>query len=408
MSTTPSRHEAINRVGPWRLPFKPSGDESETSALGLLLWMDGAPLAHTADSATAITGVAVVVCTHQRPLSLKRFLDSLAEQDRVPDELIIVDASEDDETERMLSQLPGIVKIVDRCLYFRVSGSLKGITRQRNFALRWVTSDLVVFFDDDVVLLPHCLREMEHVHRDPSLHVAGVGAFMRNQAWPLSDSWVWRTRQRLGLVRDLQPGRYHRSGISIPWNLVKAEGLVEGDWLPGCAMMWKTATAREVGFYEGFAGYAQGEDLEFSLRARKHGKLLVAGMAHVIHLYESSGRPDAFKRGYMAINNRYQIHRRTLSDRTWRDIVWFSYACTLDTLLLARHIIVPNQWGAILLQIAGRTKAVFDIMSRYFKRAWHGRAAGTQNTKQGWACSVRRSCRLAIAKSKSAGRTGSR
>src|SRR5262249_8603319 len=142
-----------------------------------LLWAEGAPPAQTASTAIVATGVAVVVCTQQRPQSLKRLLDSLAAQDRRPDELIIVDASEDDATEERLVQHPRIADIADRCLYVRVSNSLKGITRQRNFALNWVTTDLIVFFDDDVELMPHCLREMERVHCEADQPVAGVGAF---------------------------------------------------------------------------------------------------------------------------------------------------------------------------------------------------------------------------------------
>ena len=328
------------------------------------------------------SGVAVAICTQQRAESLKRFLTSLAAQDRRPNELIIVDASEDDATKQMLDQFGSIASIADRFLYFRVSGHLKGITRQRNFALSAVTTDLVAFFDDDVELMPGCLREMERVHREAKQPVAGVGAFMRNQAWPLADSWVWRARRRLRLVANLKPGSYHRSGISIPWNLPSLDGLIEGDWLPGCAMMWKTAVAQEVGFYDGFGGYAQGEDLEFSLRARQHGKLFVSGAAHVIHYYESSGRPQHFTKGYMSIYNRFQIHRRTLPDRSWRDIAWFAYALALDTLLLGRYIVVPSQWNAILLQITGRLKAVYDIIAKRLKRAARRRAERAAIGKQ--------------------------
>ena len=327
-------------------------------------------------------GVAVAICTQQRAESLKRFLTSLAAQDRRPDELIIVDASEDDATKQMLDQFDGIATIAGRFLYFRVSGGLKGITRQRNFALNSATTDLIAFFDDDVELMPGCLREMERVHREAQQPVAGVGAFMRNQAWPLADSWVWRVRRQLRLVANLQPGSYHRSGISIPWNLPSLDGLIEGDWLPGCAMMWKTAIAREIRFYEGFGGYAQGEDLEFSLRARRHGKLLVSGAAHVIHYYESSGRPQHFTKGYMSIYNRFQIHRRTLPDRSWPDIAWFAYALALDTLLLGRYIVVPSQWNAILLQVTGRLKAVYDIIAKRLKRAARRRAERSAISKR--------------------------
>jgi len=359
----------IDRARYWKAPYDTVAAGETMSPTSTPLWIEEALLAQTSTNAPiSHTGIAIVVCTYQRAASLKRFLNSLAAQDRRPDELIIVDASDNSETDEMLRQLPTITGLADRILYARVSGVLKGITHQRNFALRLVSTDLVAFFDDDVELLPHCLREMERVHREAEEPVAGVGAFMRNQAWPLSESWTWRTRLRLGLVPNLQPGRYYRSGISIPWNVPEPGGLIEGDWLPGCAMMWKTAVARATSFYEGFEGYAQGEDLEFSLRARAHGKLLVSGAAQVIHFYEVNGRPMPFDRGHMAVYNRYLIHRRALPERDWRDIAWFSYALAVDTLLLGRYIVVPSEWRAILLQIAGRLKAIYDNMNVRVKR----------------------------------------
>jgi GT2 family glycosyltransferase len=149
--------------------------------------------------------------------------------------------------------------------------------------------------------------------------------------------------------------------MSIPWFAGCVEALAEGDWLPGCAMMWKTAPARDLGFHEGFAGYAQGEDLDFSLRARRRGTLVMAGRARLQHLHETSGRPDHFRLGYMAIYNRYQIHRRGLSDRSWRDVVWFVYAWTLDTLMLCRNLLFPKRWAPTFRHLAGRLVAVADL-----------------------------------------------
>jgi hypothetical protein len=64
----------------------------------------------------------------------------------------------------------------------------------------------------------------------------------------------------------------------------------------------------------------------------------------------------------MAIRNRYEIHRRGLPDRTARDVVWFAYAWTLDTLMLARHAAHPDRWGATLRQVSGRARAAFELM----------------------------------------------
>jgi GT2 family glycosyltransferase len=322
-----------------------------------------APLAiYQADPPSLRSGLALIVCTYERPASLKRFLDSLASQNYKLDQLIIVDSSPNDDTDQMLKQHRGVEALATQFLYFHVSAPLCGLTRQRNFALRWATTDLVAFFDDDILLLPGCLHEMETVHRAAGDQVVGVGAFMQDHHGAPRRR-LWYVRRLLGMLPDLQPGRYHRSGISVPWIFLEpTNDIVEGDWLPGCAMMWKTAVARESGFYEGFDGYAHGEDLDFSLRVRGRGKLVLAGAARVIHMLEPHGRPGPFRFGYMALYNKYQIHRRVLPDRTWRDVAWFIYAWTVDSMLLTRHFFSPGKRIASLQQIAGRIVAVYDIL----------------------------------------------
>jgi GT2 family glycosyltransferase len=306
-------------------------------------------------------GLTVAVCTYQRAPSLERFLASLTTQERQPDELIIVDASPDEATEKIVKKF-----LTDTCIliptkYFRVSGFLRGLTRQRNLALRWIDTDLVAFFDDDVVLSPGCLRVMERVHRSRSDSVVGVGAFIENQYRP--PTAIWRVRRLLRMVSSLKPGAYDRSGMSIPWSFLPPTGeLAEGDWLPGGATMWKTEIACELGFYEGFSGYAQGEDLDFSLRAIKKGKLFLATAARCQHLHESGGRPDDFKLGYMAIKNRYQIHRRCFNNQPWQNVAYFIYSWVLDTLFLSRDLLVPGRGSLSMLQMAGRFKASYDIL----------------------------------------------
>ncbi len=308
-------------------------------------------------------GVSVAICTFLRAASLARYLDSLALQTRKPDRLVIVDASPDAETERMVQRHPAVDGLAVCLAYFRVQGRLKGLTRQRNYALRWIETDLVAFFDDDVVLSPECLREMERAHRQFGGGVAGIGALLENE-YRRRPSLSWQVRRLLGIVSSLRPGTYCRSGISIPWTcLPPSSGCVEGDWLPGCAMMWKADVVRDTGFYEGFGGYGQGEDLEFSLRAGRSGKLLLAGAARVLHLHEPAGRPDSYRLGYMALYNSYQIHRRGLLDRKWRDVSWFIYAWTVDTLLLGRHFLLPTRWVSTAREIAGRLSAGYDIVA---------------------------------------------
>lgn len=312
---------------------------------------------HDADLAT---GLSVVVCTYRRAGSLARFLDSLDQQELQPDALLVVDASPDEETQELMARRFSVPGKIPCRTYVRVGAEGRGLTLQRNRALAMVRHDLVAFFDDDVVLLPGCLAELSRALRTLGDDVVGVGAAVQNER--REPDALWRLRRALRLVPHLQPGRYTRSGLSIPWNfLPQAAGWVDGEWLPGCGMAWRTRPARATRFFEGFAGYAQGEDLDFSLRMRRLGRLVFVPQARLLHLHERAGRPDDYRLGYMAIRNRWEIHRRGLPDRRASDVVRFLWVWSVDTLLLARHLVTRHALRAIR-QIAGRVAAAWGLL----------------------------------------------
>jgi len=318
------------------------------------------PLDSLQDPAPTRRGLTLAVCTMSRPESLRRLLESAGIQSRRPDQLVVVDASRDDASERVVAAAVAGGGPCESVTYLRVAAPLAGLTRQRNAALRLTERELVAFFDDDIVLDRRCLEEMVAVlEREPG--AVGVGGNVLAQP-RRSRAALWRLRRLLGVVPTLEPGRYCRTGMSTPWMLPEeSDDVVPGDWLPGYAMMWKTALAREIGFDESFEGYAQSEDLDFSLRAARHGGLRMAARARVLHAQAPAGRPDAFRRGYMGIRNRYRVHRSAFPGKS--SGFWFAYGWILDTMLLARQVVFPRRWKAVLLEAAGRAKAAYEILA---------------------------------------------
>jgi GT2 family glycosyltransferase len=228
-------------------------------------------------------------------------------------------------------------------------------------ALGYIPTDLVAFFDDDIVLESGCLAEMERVHREAEPPVVGVGALMTGG--PRSPDAMWRIRRALRCVADLRPGSYQRSGMSVPWAFLPTDEVpVEGDYLPGGATMWRTEAARATQFAEDFSGYAQGEDLEFSLRVARHGRLLLAPRARLKHMHDAAGRPDHFRLGYMAIRNRFLIHRRGLANRSTSDVLRFWYAWGIDSILLLRHTVLPSRILPTLKQLSGRIAGALSVL----------------------------------------------
>jgi GT2 family glycosyltransferase len=306
--------------------------------------------------------VTVVVCTCSRADPLQRLLDSIAGQARRPDSLIIVDASSDSRSEGVINQYPTPELLADDIVYVRVSGSRRGLTRQRNIGLRLARTDLVAFFDDDIVLLPGCLGEMERPLR-MSEGIVGVAAYIENE--PRRPPPRWWFRRRAGVVTSLQPGRYFRSGTSTPWGfLPPTTEWIEGDWLPGGASMWRTGAARYVRFNESFVRYCSGEDLEFSLRMKERGRLVVAGSARLLHLKDPGGRLGAFELGFMSVSNHYYIHRHCVADRTWLDAVWFQYACIVDVLWQAVSLIPGGDWRFRWGYLKGYSAGMLSVLVR--------------------------------------------
>lgn len=302
-------------------------------------------------------GVSTILCTYERPDSAMRFLVSLAGQTRRPDEVLVIDASRSDTTEQLL----GSQNLPLRLTYWRVTGRLRGLTRQRNFGLKHVAHDLVAFFDDDVVLETDCLEELERAHRR-FVDVAGIGCFVEPCGEPTR---LWRLRRALRIVPHLQAGRYTESGMSIPWQFrTPGTQLVDGDWLPGCAMMVKTDLGSRLLFDEELTGYAQGEDLDFSLRLRRHGRVALLETARCQHLHEPAGRPDAFKLGEMEIVNRHRIWRRQHSPPSLRARWWFMYAWSLDTVLLIRGVLNVRRTADVTRRLAGRAVGAARVVMR--------------------------------------------
>jgi GT2 family glycosyltransferase len=310
--------------------------------------------------AALTAGVTLAVCTYRRPAALDRLWESVRAQTRVPDAIVIVDASPDSATEEVVRRQVLCEPSAREVRYYRVTGVLRGLTKQRNLALTVTGTDLIAFFDDDIVLRPEALGVMERAHREQGPGVVGVGAYIENQH--TSPGLLWSFRRLLYIVPALTPGKYYRSGMSTPWSfLAPTTSLIEGDWLPGGATMWRTHEARETRFNESFAGYASGEDLEFSLRVGRRGRLLLAGDARVLHLHAGSGRPDHYLLGRSAVQHQSAIHRHCIADRRRRDACWFMYAQCADLVLRSAGLVRARTARANWHFLRGRLHSLVEL-----------------------------------------------
>jgi len=105
--------------------------------------------------AERLPSISVVICTRDRPESLRATLNSIADQDYPTFEVLVLDQSRGVETRRLLEDVRQVAPMIG---YLRLD--TPGLSRAYNAGVRNTESALLAFTDDDVVAPPNWLRSI--------------------------------------------------------------------------------------------------------------------------------------------------------------------------------------------------------------------------------------------------------
>jgi GT2 family glycosyltransferase len=243
-----------------------------------------------------------VVATKDRPEELRRLWRSLCSQNRLPGEVVIVDASARPFPLADLEPVPIFLR------YLRTG--VASATRQRNLGLDAVGPDanLVGFLDDDAVLEEGAVEEMLRFWEGADGEVGGAAFNLVNHP-PLDLASLKHTRlaESLGFYSK-RPGTVAPSGFQTMIGFV--ERTTWTDWLPSGASVWRREVVRDYRFDEWFDGYSYLEDLDFSYRVGKSFKLAVVAGARYSHLQAPGGRGGGYAFGLREVLNRVHFVKK--------------------------------------------------------------------------------------------------
>ncbi len=263
---------------------------------------------------------SVIICTKNRRDDLARCLESVCRQTRPPEELIVVDAGDDDSETVLREAAQRLPSCAVR--YLRAE---PGLTRQRNAGVREATKDVVHFLDDDVILDPPYLDEMQKIFEAADgQDVAGVGATARLPQGPPPLLGTWLRRLFL-LTRINGDGRMQPSGFgTLTWySDYAAPHPVQ--IVGGCGCAFRRTVFDHIAFDEFFAGYGHMEDAEFSYRAGKLGRLLGHPRATLLHVATPVARTDWRRLSKMQILNHHYVFTKLLEPNGFRWLCfWWS------------------------------------------------------------------------------------
>lgn len=269
---------------------------------------------------------SLVICTYNRPGSLRRLLESVTNQTRKFDEIIIVDASLNEYHHQMIDLMAANPSI----RYHHVDAQYRGLTKQRNLGIRLIHSDSthVVFLDDDLVLDPDYLLNTEKSFAAflEAIGISGLDMvenryfkpdnpkafggirFYRLGDWIIKDPLRYVLRKTFGLMSDfppeiIPPYGHGRNGYPPDGNVYPVDHIMGG------IATYQAWIFKHISFSERFTGYGLYEDFDFSVRASAFGNLYVNTNAKVHHHHDPSGRPNYFRYGRMVVRNGWYVWR---------------------------------------------------------------------------------------------------
>ena len=261
-----------------------------------------------------------------RPQSLYQLLQSVQNQTKYPDEILIIDGSTNEDTEVILGNNP-----FDYLKYYSVPPQHRGLTKQRNFGIERVAADseVVCFLDDDIVLTATYFEELLKTYQIFP-EALGVGGYIIDETkiefvgekyqpkidefyfdgWKRKDGSRFVLRKKLGLDSDCPPGysSLYSHGRSVGF-LPPSGKTYEVEMLMGGVSSFRKKVFDTLYFSTYFEGYGLYEDADFTLRVAKMGKLYLNTAATLYHYHDTAGRPNQYQYGKMVVRNGWYVWR---------------------------------------------------------------------------------------------------
>ena len=139
---------------------------------------------------------------------------------------------------------------------------------------------------------------------------------------------------------------------------------VDVDCIMGGASAWRRTLFERVQFSPWFDGYGLYEDQDFSIRASRHGALVLCPSARLAHLHEPTARPRAAHYGRMVVRNGWRVWRTGNPDpRPATRLRWWLVTLLLLLVRASNGITGPSRRAA-LAETWGRVRGVVEVLAR--------------------------------------------
>ena len=218
---------------------------------------------------------SILIATKDRPESMRKLLGSIVASTIKPQKVIVI--SSGSPIEEIVSEFRHAINI-DYC-----HSEVAGQVNQKKTGIMRLQSETpwVMFLDDDLLLAPNAAEkafETLNQHLTTTSEIVGIGLGLTPTSRLERSSYFKNLIGRALCLSSDVPGKVLRSGQGVSY-LENPEPIFT-EWLNG-ASVWRIESVNQYLSSVPSSDYAACEDLVFSYRQSKRGKLLFAPYAKV-------------------------------------------------------------------------------------------------------------------------------
>ncbi len=311
-----------------------------------------------------ILPVSAIVPTRNRAMPFARMLHSLAQQSAQPVEMIVVDASTNDDTQHLCQSI--ILGLATKIRYYRATET--GAATQRNQAIAHASQPHILFADDDILFEPDCLlRLWRSLDQNPQL--GGVCTLITNCHYsPPGRISRWLFQLLHGQSQESFAGLCIGPALNLlPEDRADLPDVVAVEWMNTTCTLYRREAMPTPAFPTHFTGYSLMEDVTLSLMVGKQWQLANARTAKIFH----DSQPGDHKNNpavlaKMELVNRHYVMTQILERRSLTDHLKL---VLLQLFEIAASLVSVRGWRELPALLSGKLGAIAQILTLNYSAA---------------------------------------
>jgi GT2 family glycosyltransferase len=248
--------------------------------------------------------LAVLIPTLNRPHDLVIAVKTLLEQTRFPQELIIMDQSSSDESERQVRALFDMRPPKAACFELRYTRdpNIRSLALARNLLLDQNRCSIFLFLDDDVELEPEFVEKLMEAYAGDS-GVTGISGIITNYKPGGFAARTWSHVFVHGPFFDDRQEIYYRA------NELREAGRIAVSRFTGALMSFRTDRTEGLRFDPNLKGSSEGEDVDYCQHLPAGSRIEIDPKVRLVHKASLAARKDEHWIASVVLGSSYVYYR---------------------------------------------------------------------------------------------------